>query len=148
LRAQLTQIFKNLQSALEAAGGSCASIIKLGCFCCDRVPASELPIVREVRDQFIDTSAPPASTFVFVSRLVRAEWMIEVEAVAVVDQPAPPCACKRAPRRSSFSLYFGGDRHGHESISLRGTRATSVQVVAARGLHDRRPTDAQRQSRS
>jgi enamine deaminase RidA (YjgF/YER057c/UK114 family) len=87
LRAQLTQIFKNLQSALEAAGGTCAHIIKLGYFCCERVPAAELPSVREIRDQFVNTKAPPASTFVFVSRLVRPEWMIEVEAVAVVDEP-------------------------------------------------------------
>ncbi len=28
--------------------------------------------------------APPVSTFVFVSRLVRPEWLIEVEAVAVI----------------------------------------------------------------
>jgi enamine deaminase RidA (YjgF/YER057c/UK114 family) len=41
-------------------------------------------VVREIRDTYVNTSAPPASTFVVVRRLVRPEWLIEVEAVAVV----------------------------------------------------------------
>jgi 2-iminobutanoate/2-iminopropanoate deaminase len=46
--------------------------------------ASEMGGLREIRDQLINPQAPPVSTFVFVSRLVRPEWMIEVEAVAVI----------------------------------------------------------------
>jgi len=84
LRAQVQQIFTNLKAAVESAGGTCHDIIKLNWFCCDRVQATEMPGLREIRDQFINTQAPPVSTFVFVSRLVRPEWMIEVEAVAVV----------------------------------------------------------------
>jgi enamine deaminase RidA (YjgF/YER057c/UK114 family) len=37
-----------------------------------------------VRDRFVDIKTPPVSTFVVVKRLVRPEWLIEVEAVAVV----------------------------------------------------------------
>jgi enamine deaminase RidA (YjgF/YER057c/UK114 family) len=38
------------------------------------------------RDRFVNTKTPPISTFVIVQRLVRPEWLIEVEAVAVVKQ--------------------------------------------------------------
>jgi|SRR5215831_9862740 len=85
-RAQLQQIFSNLNAALESAGASFTDVVKLNYFCCERVPASDLPIVREIRDRFVNTSSPPISTFVFVSRLVRAEWLIEIEAVAAVSE--------------------------------------------------------------
>jgi enamine deaminase RidA (YjgF/YER057c/UK114 family) len=84
-RAQVGQVFANLKTAVEAAGGSFADIIKLNYFCCERVAPADLPCVREIRDQFVNTAAPPVSTFVFVSRLVRPEWLIEIEAVALVD---------------------------------------------------------------
>ena len=87
-RAQLGQIFVNLKAALESAGASFTDVVKLNYFCCDKVPATDLPIVREVRDRFVNTSSPPISTFVFVSRLVRPEWLIEIEAVAALSPPA------------------------------------------------------------
>jgi enamine deaminase RidA (YjgF/YER057c/UK114 family) len=40
--------------------------------------------VREVRDQFLDTANPPASTAVEVSRLLREGILIEVDAIAVL----------------------------------------------------------------
>src|SRR6266478_3877636 len=80
--AQVRQVFENLNEALKAAGGSFADVIKLNYYCvADR---SQLPVVRETRDQFVNTQAPPASTFVFVRDLVRPEWLIEIEAVAVI----------------------------------------------------------------
>ena len=42
--------------------------------------------MRAIRDKCVDTSNPPTSTFVVVKRLVRLEWMIEVDAVAVVKR--------------------------------------------------------------
>src|SRR5262252_4394996 len=82
--AQAEQVFQNLKIAVEAAGGTFANIIKLNYYCVDTVEPSQLPLVREIRDRFVNTDNPPASTFVVVSRLVRPEWLIEVEAVAVV----------------------------------------------------------------
>jgi enamine deaminase RidA (YjgF/YER057c/UK114 family) len=83
--AQARQVFANLHAALAAAGASFPNVIKLNYYCADAVDlAVHLPMVREVRDTHIDTAAPPVSTFVVVRRLVRPEWLIEVEAVAVV----------------------------------------------------------------
>ncbi|HYL98446.1 MAG TPA: RidA family protein, partial [Blastocatellia bacterium] len=61
-------------------------VIKLNYYCVDTVEAAELATVREIRDQYVNRDNPPVSTFVVVRRLVRPEWLIEVEAVAVVSK--------------------------------------------------------------
>jgi 2-iminobutanoate/2-iminopropanoate deaminase len=84
--AQVERVFQNLKIAVEAAGGTCADIVKLNCYCVERVNADPLPVFREIRDCFVNFDKPPVSTFVFVSRLVRPEWLIEIEATAVLPQ--------------------------------------------------------------
>ncbi len=85
-RAQVQQTFENLKAAVEAAGGDTHDIIKLNYYCAASVDAAQTPVVREIRDKFVNTSNPPTSTFVVVSRLVRPEWLIEIDAVAVVPK--------------------------------------------------------------
>src|SRR5262249_12419733 len=85
LGAQLQQVFANLGEALKSAGGSYSDIVKLNYYCLERVDPSQMAIVRSTRDKFINTQSPPVSTFVFVSRLVNPDWLIEVEAIAVVN---------------------------------------------------------------
>jgi len=80
-RLQIQQVFENLKAAVEAAGGSFHDVIKLNSYVLD---ASHLSEFREVRDKYIDLQNPPASTTVQVSRLFRPEFLVEVEAVAVV----------------------------------------------------------------
>jgi enamine deaminase RidA (YjgF/YER057c/UK114 family) len=84
--AQVEQVFKNLKAAVEAAGGNFHDVIKLNFYCVDSVDPSLMPQVREIRDKYVNTQNPPTSTFVVVRRLVRPEWLIEVEAVAVVHR--------------------------------------------------------------
>jgi 2-iminobutanoate/2-iminopropanoate deaminase len=38
-----------------------------------------------VRDRYINVAAPPVSTFVYVSRLVRPDWLFEMDAMAIID---------------------------------------------------------------
>ena len=83
-RAQVEQVFANLNEAVKGAGGSMKDVIKLNYFCVDRVDRNLIAAVRETRDRYVNTQSPPVSTFVFVSSLVRPEWLIEIEAVAVV----------------------------------------------------------------
>lgn len=85
-RAQAEQVFKNLDAAVRAAGGSFHDVIKLNYFCVAAVDPSLIPQIREVRDKYVNTQNPPTSTFVVVQRLVRPGWLIEVEAVAVVKR--------------------------------------------------------------
>ena len=83
-RAQVQQIFENLKAAVEAAGGDFHDVIKLNYYCAESVDPAQVAVVREIRDKYVNTANPPTSTFVVVKRLVRPEWLIEVEAVAVV----------------------------------------------------------------
>jgi len=85
-RAQVQQVFENLKAAVESAGGDFSSVIKLNYYCAESVDPSQIPIVREVRDKYVNTANPPTSTLVVVKRLVRPEWLIEVDAVAVVKK--------------------------------------------------------------
>jgi enamine deaminase RidA (YjgF/YER057c/UK114 family) len=81
-RAQAEQVFRNLQSALQSAGATFRDVVKLGFYVLD---VAHLPEVREVRDRYIDREHPPTSTAVQVVRLVRPEFLLEVDAVASVE---------------------------------------------------------------
>ena len=83
-RAQVQQVFENLKAAVEASGGDFHSVIKLNYYCSEAVDPAQVPVVREIRDKYVNTANPPVSTFVVVKRLVRPEWLIEVDALAVV----------------------------------------------------------------
>jgi reactive intermediate/imine deaminase len=87
--AQARQVFDNLQAALQAVGAGFEQVVKLTYYLVD---ATQLPVVREVRDQYVNTQQPPASTAVEVRRLVRDDLLIEVEAVAVVASFQPMTA--------------------------------------------------------
>lgn len=80
-RAQVQQVFENLKAAVEAAGGTFDDVIKLNSYFLD---FSHLAEFRKVRDKYINLKNPPASTAVQVSRLFRPEFLVEIEAVAVV----------------------------------------------------------------
>ena len=79
--AQARQVFDNLQAALQAVGAGFEQVVKLTYYLVD---ATQLPVVREVRDQYVNTQQPPASTAVEVRRLVRDDLLVEVDAVAVL----------------------------------------------------------------
>jgi enamine deaminase RidA (YjgF/YER057c/UK114 family) len=78
--AQARQVFENLRRCLAAAGLSFGEVIKLTYYLTDM---AHLPAVRTVRDEFIDTARPPASTAVQVVALARPEFLLEVEAFAL-----------------------------------------------------------------
>jgi enamine deaminase RidA (YjgF/YER057c/UK114 family) len=79
--AQARQVFENLRGCLTAAGATFDNVMKLTYFVTD---VAWLPAIRRVRDTFVDTSRPPASTAVQVVALVRPELLLEIEALAVI----------------------------------------------------------------
>ncbi|MEW6130453.1 MAG: RidA family protein [Acidobacteriota bacterium] len=81
-RAQVEQVFANLKLRLEEVGATFQEVIKLNYYLTD---ASDLLAVREIRNRYINTDNPPASTLVVVKQLVREAYLIEVEAIAVVN---------------------------------------------------------------
>jgi enamine deaminase RidA (YjgF/YER057c/UK114 family) len=80
-RAQAHQVFKNLRAGLAAGGAGFADVVKLTFYVVDM---SQVPLLREVRDQYVNTAAPPASTLVEVRRLFREDVLLEIEAVAAL----------------------------------------------------------------
>jgi enamine deaminase RidA (YjgF/YER057c/UK114 family) len=80
-RAQVTQCFENLKAALVAAGAGFEHVVKTTNYFID---IAQIPVFREVRDRYVDTKAPPASTAVQVVKLAAPEFLFEIEAVAVV----------------------------------------------------------------
>jgi reactive intermediate/imine deaminase len=86
MKAQTKQVFENLKTALGAAGASFADVVKITFYVTD---VTQIQKIREVRDQYVQAE-PPASTLVEVKALVRLEFMIEVDAVAVVPTKDSP----------------------------------------------------------
>jgi enamine deaminase RidA (YjgF/YER057c/UK114 family) len=82
-RTQAKQVFENLRAGLAAADADFADVVKLNFYLLD---VQHLPVLREVRDQYVNTAAPPASTLVQVSRLARDDFLLEVEAIAAVRE--------------------------------------------------------------
>jgi len=82
-RAQLEQVFANLDTALRGAGATFADVIKLNYYAVSSIEPAQQRHTVEVRDRYVNTKNPPASTFVFVSRLVHPQWLVEIEALAV-----------------------------------------------------------------
>jgi reactive intermediate/imine deaminase len=82
LDAQVRQVFDNLSRALEAAGASWPDVVKLNYFVRDM---SRHESVRAIRNEYVDTERPPASTLVEVSGLFRDDVLIEIDAVAITE---------------------------------------------------------------
>jgi enamine deaminase RidA (YjgF/YER057c/UK114 family) len=83
LKAQTERTFTNLGVALKAAGASFADVVKMNLYVVGLKPEL-VPLIREVRARHVRTESPPASTLLGVQALVGADWLIEIEVVAVV----------------------------------------------------------------
>lgn len=81
LAAQTRQVFENLKAALTAVGADFSQIVKFNYYMLD---ISQLAVLREVRSHYLTGDEPPASTAVQVGGLARPEFLIEIEAVAVL----------------------------------------------------------------
>lgn len=77
---QTRQIFRNLKLILDNAGAKPADVAKVTIFMRD---VSQRPLINPLRQEFFG-SHKPASTLVEISRLVRDDLLLEIEAVAVL----------------------------------------------------------------
>ena len=83
--AQAERVFANVKIAVEAAGATMADIVKMNIYLVAEVSQDEVPKMRAIRDRYVNTAKPPASTLVVVSRLARPGWLLEIEAIAALD---------------------------------------------------------------
>ena len=80
--AQIRQVFENLTAALAAAGAGMDQVVKLTVFLTD---LADLALFRRIRDEYVSTDKPPASSLVQVSALVNPHFRVEVEALAATS---------------------------------------------------------------
>lgn len=83
-RAQAMQAFENLKNALAAVGATFNDVVKLNNYLID-IPTN-ISIYREVRDKYVNTSKPPASTTIGVPALAREGALFEVEAIVMLGR--------------------------------------------------------------
>ncbi|MGW1046705.1 RidA family protein [Streptomyces sp. NPDC002547] len=79
--AQARQVFENLRRCLAAAGATFDHVVKLTFFVTDM---AHMPAIRAARAEHIPDDRLPAASAVQVAALVRPEFLIEIEAYAVV----------------------------------------------------------------
>ena len=75
---QTRQIFRNLKAILDAAGAKPADVAKVTIYMRD---VAQRPLINPIRQEFFGPHRP-ASTLVEISRLVRDDLLLEIEAVA------------------------------------------------------------------
>ncbi len=75
---QTRQIFRNLERILDEAGATPADVAKVTIFMRD---VAQRSLINPIRQEFFGQHRP-ASTLVEISRLVRDELLLEIEAVA------------------------------------------------------------------
>jgi len=99
-RAQCAKAFENLGFALAGIGATFDDVVKINSYFVDM---AHIGIFREVRDTFLNTKAPPASTAVAISALARPGALFEIEAVAVLPPKATakPAAARGRPKRKA-----------------------------------------------
>lgn len=83
LKAQVEQALVNLKTALAAAGADFTHVVKMNWYV-KNFNSSQLPVIREVRNRYINSKTPPASTLAGVTELFLPEALVEVEAIAVL----------------------------------------------------------------
>jgi enamine deaminase RidA (YjgF/YER057c/UK114 family) len=81
-RAQTEQVLKNIQAALAAAGADLQHVIKWNLFV---VQGQDLRVGFSVFQKvWGDRPNPPAISFAFVAGLAHPDFLLEMEAIAVV----------------------------------------------------------------
>ena len=84
LRVQAMRAFQNLGSALKAADATAADVVKLNIYVKDYQPA-DAGVVGEALRKHFPAARLPASTWLGVQSLAEKEFLIEVDAIAVVE---------------------------------------------------------------
>ncbi len=84
LKAQTLQALLNVEKALEAAGASLTDIVTMRLYIVDYSPQKAQPISEALNVVFAE-HPPPACTWIGVMALADENFLIEIEATAVVE---------------------------------------------------------------
>jgi 2-iminobutanoate/2-iminopropanoate deaminase len=82
IEAQTRQVCENLKSAVEAAGGTLDDVCRVDVFVRN---IEHFDKIHKVRREYFKAPAP-ASTMVEVTKMVQPDYLIEINAIAVVQK--------------------------------------------------------------
>jgi 2-iminobutanoate/2-iminopropanoate deaminase len=85
LEAQVIATFQNLEQQLRKCNATFKDVVKMNTYIVNFNPETDLPIFRKIRNEFLGNENYPASTLVGVSVLGNKDWLIEIEAIAVME---------------------------------------------------------------
>ncbi|WP_445716956.1 RidA family protein [Flavobacterium sp.] len=85
LEAQTIATFQNLEKQLANCNATFKDVVKMNTYIVNFNPEVDLPIFRKIRKEFLGNENYPASTLVGIQSLGRKEWLIEIEAIAVIE---------------------------------------------------------------
>src|SRR5919106_5280574 len=80
--AQVRQVWRNIETAVKAAGGTLQHVVKTTTYVTNIQYAAA---VRKVREEVFQSSNPPTSTLLVVAGLANPDYLVEIESIAVVD---------------------------------------------------------------
>ena len=78
---QTRQCFRNIERILAAAGGTLDDLVAVTTYYTDR---SQLPLIQQVRAEFLDADNAPTSTSIMVAGLGHEDFLVELAPIAVV----------------------------------------------------------------
>jgi enamine deaminase RidA (YjgF/YER057c/UK114 family) len=84
LLAQTEQVYRNLKTALAGAGATFNDVVKLNVYVVN-FKLEHRDLLQSVRSRYASKDNPPASTLIGVQALARADFLVEIEAIAVVE---------------------------------------------------------------
>lgn len=84
LETQIRSSFMNLKQQLADAGATFSDVVKMTTYIV-RYKESDLEIFRRVRKEILGEKNMPANTLVGVYSLFKDEYLVEMEAIAVVE---------------------------------------------------------------
>ncbi|HEY6197694.1 MAG TPA: RidA family protein [Candidatus Binatia bacterium] len=81
IEAQTRQVYENLTAVLEEAGGSLKNLVMTTTYIVDRKYREGY---NKVRMQYYKETTPPTSTLVIITGLAHPDYLIEINAIAVL----------------------------------------------------------------
>jgi 2-iminobutanoate/2-iminopropanoate deaminase len=110
---QTKQAFENVRAVVEAAGCTMRDVVRLQTFL---TRADDIPGFMKARSELFPGYFPdgvyPPNTLLVVSRLVRPELLVEIEAMAVKPARATPARRSSGGRNGGASGRAAGVKRG------------------------------------
>ena len=113
IESQAQQVYANLAAILKELGGDLSDIVKMTTFLTDR---RHLDGFRHVRNGVFSEPFPP-NTLLFINGLAHPDYLIEVEAVAVISS-------SRAGPEDNGATGSRGSGPGRRNSRTSGSRTT------------------------